>query len=337
MDHYSIAPKAPDPQPLPMKVGDADVPKPQAAEPLRFPGDDGARSLSEMAQRDLKAALQLLAERAQYITGASGAAIALRDGGELICRASAGSSAPGLGAHLQVDSGLSGESVRTKQILRCDDAETDPRVNRESCRALEIASVMVMPLIREPDVIGVFELFSGRVNAFDERDTLALQRIAEMILTAVDHAEATQRTEKEISAESKDPEVIVETIAESKAAEEPAAKTPAQSEMKTAPLTSGETMTPDVPNPISTPERVIIINKCSRCGFPVSEGRVLCLDCEAAETAEGKPPAPPLRGDFVPPFSGAGAQEESWLRSHWYFLVIAVVAAIVVGVLMRLR
>src|SRR5215467_6827654 len=68
----------------------------EAREPLRFPGEDGGKSLSEMAQRDLNAALQLLAERAQYITGASGAAIALREDGEMICRASAGPSAPAL-------------------------------------------------------------------------------------------------------------------------------------------------------------------------------------------------------------------------------------------------
>ncbi len=335
MDRYSIlaSQDASGPQPVPVKTESAEASK--APEPLRFPGDDGGRSLSEMAQRDLTAALQLLAERAQYITGASGAAIALRDGGEMICRASAGSSAPELGAHLQVDSGLSGESVRTKQILRCDDAETDPRVNRESCRALEIASVMVMPLIREPEVIGVFELFSGRVNAFEERDTLALQRIAEMILTAVDHAEAAERAEKEISAEIKDPEVIVETVAEKNAFEEPATKAPI--ETKTIPLVADASKTPEAPAPLPTPER-IIIHKCGRCGFPVSEGRLLCLDCEAAEATEGKPAPPPLQSDdFVPSFGGAGITEESWLRSHWYFLVIAVIGAIVVGVLLRLR
>src|SRR5580658_7999439 len=46
----------------------------------RFPGEDVGHSMAEMAQRDLDAALQLLADRAQYITGAGGAAIALRLG-----------------------------------------------------------------------------------------------------------------------------------------------------------------------------------------------------------------------------------------------------------------
>ena len=103
-----------------------------------------------MAQRDLDAALQLLADRAQFITGASGAAIALKRQGmsDMLCRASAGSNAPALGALLSTEFGLSGESVRTRQVLRCDDAERDARVNHEVCRQLGIASVVVMPAAR---------------------------------------------------------------------------------------------------------------------------------------------------------------------------------------------
>src|ERR1700723_1631236 len=130
----------------------------------RFPGEDGGHSMAEMAQRDLDAALQLLADRAQYITGAGGAAIALRRTGknDLLCRASAGSNAPELGALLSTEYGLSGESVRTRRGLRCDDAERDARVNREVCRELGIASVVVMPVVDDDQVLGVFELFSGK-------------------------------------------------------------------------------------------------------------------------------------------------------------------------------
>jgi putative methionine-R-sulfoxide reductase with GAF domain len=171
-----------------------------SSEPLRFPGDDGGKSLNHMAQRDLDAALQLLAERAQYITGASGAAIALRQGEHMICRASSGESAPELGTRLQIELGLSGESVRSGKMLCCDDAETDPRVDQESCRALGIASMVVMPLVREHEVNGIFELLSARAYAFEERDFAALERLAEMIQTAVDHAEAAKRAEDEMIA-----------------------------------------------------------------------------------------------------------------------------------------
>jgi putative methionine-R-sulfoxide reductase with GAF domain len=171
---------------------------PVVREALRFPGEDGGKSLSQMAQRDLDATLQLLVERAQYITGASGAAIALRQGDTMVCSASSGASAPELGAHLQVDSGLSAESVKTRQVLHCEDADNDPRVNRESCRALGIASVVVMPLARGAEVYGVFELLSGRPRAFEERDFVALNRLAEMIQTAVEHADAARRAEAEL-------------------------------------------------------------------------------------------------------------------------------------------
>ena len=154
---------------------------------MRFPGEDGGRSLAEMAQSDLDAALQLLADRAQYITGASGAAIALRRAthNDMLCRASAGSNAPELGALLSTEFGLSGESVRTRRTLRCDDTERDPRVNREGCRQLGISSVAVLPIVNDDGVLGVFELFSGKVNAFDERDLSALQRLGDMVETAV--------------------------------------------------------------------------------------------------------------------------------------------------------
>src|SRR5215469_9259421 len=154
---------------------------------VSVPGDESSRSSAGMAQPDLEAALQLLAERAQYITGASGAAIALRrdQRNDMLCRASVGTNAPGLGALLSTESGLSGESVRTRSPLRCDDTERDPRVNREGCRALGIASVAVMPIVRDDQVLGVFELFSGNAAAFGERDLVALQRLGEMVDTAV--------------------------------------------------------------------------------------------------------------------------------------------------------
>jgi len=160
----------------------------------RFPGEDGGRSLAEVAQSDLDAALQLLADRAQYITGASGAAIALRRGehADMLCRASAGLNAPELGSLLSMEYGLSGESVRTGRSLRCDDAARDPRVNREGCRQLGIASVLIMPIISDRQVLGVFELFSGKPHAFDDRDVSALQRLGEMVETAVKHAIAAQ-------------------------------------------------------------------------------------------------------------------------------------------------
>jgi hypothetical protein len=364
MDQYSIldntssqagtktAPSSP--EPTTQLVSAAGVTR----EGLHFPGEDGGKSLSQMAQRDLDATLQLLAERAQYITGASGAAIALHKGEAMICCASAGPSAPVLGTQLQVESGLSAESVRTRQTLCCDDAETDPRVNRESCRSFGIASVVVMPLLREGEVYGVFELLSGSPRAFGERDLVALERLAEMIQTAIDHAEAARRVEQELNQK---PEPATANMKVAPAPGElpagPATGTSATDSPKTAstpeairtnlipPLapapgrtadamladllelaaeqsqTPGSSIQSDPPVPV----RYANIGKCEACGFPVSPGRSLCLDCEAV--------APGLDSSGPAPLSQFAEPEVGWIRSHLYLVAALLAVAATIAVL----
>jgi GAF domain len=65
-------------------------------------------------------------------------------------------------------------------------------VNRDVCREMGIASVVVMPVVNDDEVLGVFELFSGKANAFGARDVSAVQRLSEMVETAVRLAQATE-------------------------------------------------------------------------------------------------------------------------------------------------
>ncbi|HYL16890.1 MAG TPA: GAF domain-containing protein [Terriglobales bacterium] len=129
---------------------------------------------------DLGAALNVLVQRARAITRASGAAIALAQGKEMVCRACSGE-APGLGARFQVGSGFSGECVRTAKVQRCDDSETHAHVDRETCRALGIRSMIAAPVLSSGRVIGLLEVFSPNANAFAETDAIALHRLADII------------------------------------------------------------------------------------------------------------------------------------------------------------
>jgi putative methionine-R-sulfoxide reductase with GAF domain len=181
------------PEDPPKKDLSANLPKEAAEAALRLSSAAAgleAHQNTALSETELDSALQLLVERAQYITGATGAALALPQAEEMVCRASAGSSAPALGARLQVRSGLTGESIARRQLLRCDNAESDSRVNLEACRALGIASIVVLPLLRRNgEVRGLFELFSDHPYAFEERDLIALERMADLTLTALDLAE----------------------------------------------------------------------------------------------------------------------------------------------------
>src|SRR5580700_3197544 len=141
---------------------------------------------------DLEGALQLLAQRAQTFTRATGAAIALTEGSTMICRATTGDEVPGVGVRFSVGSGFSGECVRTGQLLRCEDSETDPVVDRESCRALGIRSMIAVPIRWQDAVIGLLEVFSPQPYAFSANDPIALKRLAGIVSSAVHRAGAAE-------------------------------------------------------------------------------------------------------------------------------------------------
>jgi len=134
---------------------------------------------------DLDGVLQLIADRAHSFTRATGAAIALTMGADMVCRASIGSDAPSLGARLTIGSGFSGECVRTGRLLRCEDSETDRLVDRESCRALGIRSMIAVPIRGDDAVIGLLEVFSPTPFAFSPNDDLVLQRLAKIASATV--------------------------------------------------------------------------------------------------------------------------------------------------------
>ncbi len=133
---------------------------------------------------NLDAALRLIADRAQAFTRATGAAIALQQDDEMICRASAGD-APPVGARLQAGSGFSGECVKSGRLLRCDDSETDPRVDQESCRALGIRSMIAIPVRANGGIVGLLEVFSPAPGAFSDNDNIVIRRLAETTASAV--------------------------------------------------------------------------------------------------------------------------------------------------------
>ena len=143
---------------------------------------------------NLESALQLIAERSRAFTRADGSAIALAENREMVCRASSGD-APPVGVTLEIGSGFSGYCARTGFLQRCDDAETDQRVDRESCRLLGIRSMIAVPIRLGETVIGLLEVFSSKVHAFNDRDGTILQRLADTVLAAVNRAARVRGTQ----------------------------------------------------------------------------------------------------------------------------------------------
>ena len=142
---------------------------------------------------DLNSALRVISERARTLLRGGGAAIALIDHGPMMCRASVGNGGPLLGTHVDVDSGFSGECIRTGKVLRCDDTEIDPRVEAATCRQLGIRSIVAAPIRYEREVVGLVEVFSPQPFAFDEGDLEVLERLAQTALLMLSQAQLFKR------------------------------------------------------------------------------------------------------------------------------------------------
>ena len=147
----------------------------------------GGGALSADLALDL--VLNEIVEHARLATGATAAAIALARGDEIVCRATTGANAPDLGVQLNVHSGLSGACVQSKKWQRCDDTETDSRVDAEVCRDLGVRSILVFPVIRENELLGIFEIFSPRPNAFTDREIQTLEALSRSIVNNVNRAD----------------------------------------------------------------------------------------------------------------------------------------------------
>ena len=134
---------------------------------------------------NLEPAIHVIAERAQSLTGATGSALALRSGNEIVCRARTGRTAPDLGVRLQTDSGISAECVRTGEIVMCNDAERNPHVDVASCRHLGVRSILAAPLRHFRRTLGVFEVLSAAPYAFDSRDVATMQLLSSVMVAAI--------------------------------------------------------------------------------------------------------------------------------------------------------
>jgi putative methionine-R-sulfoxide reductase with GAF domain len=115
-------------------------------------------------------------------TGATGAAIALLRGDEMVCHAASGPQAPVIGVRLDPRSGLSGACIQTRQLQQCKDTQTDVRVDAEVCRRLGLRSVVVLPLVDDDELFGICEILSPLPNAFNQFDLDILHTVADRIV-----------------------------------------------------------------------------------------------------------------------------------------------------------
>ncbi|HTM89330.1 MAG TPA: TonB family protein [Terriglobales bacterium] len=168
------------PQPLPTPQNNSVRPRPQDPTPP-----------AALAQ-SLQVHLQALADEILLLARGDGIAIGLAENSDLRCRAASGI-APPVGTRIDARSGLTGACLSTGTLLRCDDSEQDARVDRQVCRALGIRAMVCVPVSAGLEVVGIFEIFSCRPNAFLSLDSAALHGKAQEIANCFTAEEALAR------------------------------------------------------------------------------------------------------------------------------------------------
>lgn len=173
--------------------------------------------------------LGTIAVAAHALTGGTGAAVAMPRDGVAVCVGRSGETAPELGDRLNVDSGISGECLRTGVIMRCDDASRDFHVDAEVCRQLGLQSIAVVPLRGQYGRVGVLEAFSTESYAFNEDKMEILGRLAGLAEAAWARGAVTEAPAAEDNQATTEIEAVVETVHEPEptAAFLPAAPAPA--------------------------------------------------------------------------------------------------------------
>ncbi len=254
-------------------------------------------SLTQTATRELYASLQLLAARARFVTGASGVAIALQENGHFVYCAATGTSVPEAGTQADTDKETLRQCIQEMRATRSSsgDAPKDP------------IFALAVPIIRKRKVSGFFELATSHA-AFEDADIQVVSRLAEMASIALDHMEAARRSENRILEPDlgSSPEPIVSTLWHAPDWVQAVASPPLKS--------------PALPAPVK-------IHACNSCGFPISLGRTLCLDCE-----EHPPSAVPAETSLF-----TIEKQESWISAHGYTIASLLVTGLAAAIILWLR
>jgi hypothetical protein len=139
----------------------------------------------------LEIVLNEIVEQACLSTGARGAAIILLTEGEMVCRASCGSTAPEVGDRFDITSGLLGDCVKTQSAQLSDDALAGAaQANREAFQRLDVHSVILMPLVLEAECTGILGLFASQPAAFGDAVQQTMEVLARRTLSHLRRAAA---------------------------------------------------------------------------------------------------------------------------------------------------
>jgi diguanylate cyclase (GGDEF)-like protein len=140
------------------------------------------------ASLTLDGVIELVVSRAQEMTGAAAGAVALIQRDEMVYDVVSGAARSFIGMRSPVQTSLSGRCLLQNEVMLCEDAEVDPRVDRDAWLRVGARSILCAPLICGKRVVGALEVYDPAANAFGEDDATTLRVLSGIIAAAMAHA-----------------------------------------------------------------------------------------------------------------------------------------------------
>ena len=157
-------------------------------------GGTSYSALFETERFILDEVLQLICDRAQAMTRADCVVVALAEPSneraeskrpEMVCRAAAGALRVARGDRLIGESEFLQDALESGGTVRCDDGETDTRVELDFSHQLGARSSVLVPLRGRREQLGVLQAFSATAHAFTDNDERSFELFAELVLSAL--------------------------------------------------------------------------------------------------------------------------------------------------------
>jgi len=245
---------------------------------------------------DLDAALAVVAEKVARITGASGAGIGILEEKIVRYRAAAGTTALPVGSEVPLSNAVCQASVRTGQVIRSEDVNTELLFDPESCRARGIASLVAVPIYQDGDIIGALELYFDQANGYAEQDIHTCQLMGGLVTEALGR-EAKRALKKSLAEERSTMLAAIERLRPDLAAlaEEPASvPSPAEAGSSAAQAASA----------------------CWQCGQTLESGEQFCGKCGAGRAHDERASMQSKLASALQlaPRSEAAVAEESFVK-----------------------
>jgi diguanylate cyclase (GGDEF)-like protein len=137
---------------------------------------------------DVNAIMHLLVNHAGYLKNSTAMAITLIEQQQVVCHAASQNLRYCKGKIFNLNDGLSGIAISTRQRTYSADYQQDPRIHPELRALTPYASLAVLPLFFNDMPIGTYLIFSDQHNAFSDLELQLLDLLSATIATALHHS-----------------------------------------------------------------------------------------------------------------------------------------------------